>query len=77
MELAELKDRIEKYFKEVDPDELYELALSCGFKQVEEETEGDKSSLQQSKREPIVLPTTLIVLLLRTKNWCLKNSYIS
>ena len=41
MELTELKDRIEKYFKEVDPDELYELALSCGFKQVEEETEND------------------------------------
>lgn len=57
MELTELKDRIEKYFKEVDHDELYELALSCGFKQVEEETENDKSSLQQSKREPIVLPT--------------------
>ncbi len=57
MELTELKDRIEKYFKEVDPDELYELALSCAFKQVEEETGEDKSSLQQSKREPIVLPT--------------------
>ena len=58
MELTELKDRIEKYFKEVDPDELYELALSCGFKQVEEETGEDKSGLQQSMREPIVLPTT-------------------
>ena len=54
----ELKEKIEKYFKEVDPDELYELALSCGFKQVEEETGEDKSSLQQSNREPIVLPTT-------------------
>ena len=58
MELIELKDRIEKYFKEVDPDELYELALSCGFKKVEEETGEDKSGLQQSMREPIVLPTT-------------------
>lgn len=31
--LDEIKDKISKYFDNVDPDELYELALKCGFRE--------------------------------------------
>ena len=34
MKYSDVKDKIKKYFEEVDPDELYDLAISCGFKQV-------------------------------------------
>jgi hypothetical protein len=37
MKLADVKQKIEKYFNEIDPDELYEKALSYGFKEVDKE----------------------------------------
>jgi|GEM_PF-764769 hypothetical protein len=41
MKLADVKDKIEKYFNEIDPDELYEKALSYGFKEVDKEADID------------------------------------
>ena len=41
MKLADVKKSIEKYFKEIDPDELYEKALSYGFKEIDNEAEID------------------------------------
>lgn len=35
MKYSDVKDKIKKYFEEIDPDELYDLAISCGFKQVD------------------------------------------
>ena len=37
MKYSDVKDKIKKYFEEVDPDYLYDLAISCGFKQVNKE----------------------------------------
>ena len=72
MELTELKDRIEKYFKEVDPDELYELVSSKWKKRLER-----TSQAYNNLRESLLCSLLLMGVLLRTKNWCLKNSYIS
>jgi hypothetical protein len=37
MKLADVKERIDKFFRETSSEEIYDLALSCGFEQVEEE----------------------------------------
>ena len=39
MKYSDVKDKIKKYFEEIDPDELYDLAISCGFKQVDKKKE--------------------------------------
>lgn len=39
MKYLDVKDKIKKYFEEIDPDELYDLAISCGFKQVDKKEE--------------------------------------
>lgn len=39
MKYSDVKDKIEKYFREVNPDRLYDLAISCGFKQVDKRVE--------------------------------------
>ena len=39
MKYSDVKDKIKKYFEEIDPDELYDLAISCGFKQVDKKEE--------------------------------------
>ena len=37
MKLADVKERIDKFFRERSSEEIYKLALSYGFEQVEEE----------------------------------------
>ena len=54
MELTELKNKIREYFKEVDPDELYELALSCGFKEIEEEVDENEYIFTEVERKSYV-----------------------
>ena len=39
MKYSDVKDKMKKYFEEIDPDYLYDLAISCGFKQVEKKEE--------------------------------------
>lgn len=39
MKYSDVKDKLKKYFEEIDPDELYDLAISCGFKQVDKKEE--------------------------------------
>ena len=40
MKFSEAKEIIDRYFSQADPEELYNLALSCGFEEVDIE-EGD------------------------------------
>ena len=35
MKYNDVKDKIKDYFEKIDPDELYDLAISCGFKQID------------------------------------------
>jgi hypothetical protein len=50
MKLADVKQKIEKYFNEIDPDELYEKALSYGFKEIDkEETDSFKDIFETPK----------------------------
>lgn len=58
MELTELKNKIREYFKEVDPDELYELALSCGFKEIEEEVDENEYIFTEVERKSYVFKKT-------------------
>lgn len=58
MELTELKNKIREYFKEVDPDELYELALSCGFKEIEEEVYENEYIFTEVERKSYVFKNT-------------------
>ena len=37
MKLADVKERIDKFFRETSSEELYRLSLACGFEQVEED----------------------------------------
>ena len=39
MKLADVKERIDKFFRETSSEEIYDLALSCGFEQVDDEYE--------------------------------------
>lgn len=39
MKLADVKERIDKFFRETSSEELYDLAISCGFKQVDKKEE--------------------------------------
>ena len=58
MELTEVKNKIREYFKEVDPDELYELALSCGFKEIEEEVDENEYIFTEVERKSYVFKNT-------------------
>ena len=35
MKLADVKERIDDFFDNITPEELYNLALSCGFEEVD------------------------------------------
>ena len=37
MKFSEAKEIIDRYFSQADPEELYNLALSCGFEEVDME----------------------------------------
>jgi hypothetical protein len=43
MKLSDVKEQIDIFFNKVDPDDLYEMALSCGFKEVDNDDDYDYS----------------------------------
>lgn len=43
MKLSDVKEQIDNFFNKVDPNELYEMALSCGFKEVDNDDDYDYS----------------------------------
>ena len=43
MKLSDVKEQIDNFFNKLDPDELYEMALSCGFKEVDNDDDCDYS----------------------------------
>lgn len=43
MKLSDVKEQIDNFFNKVDPDELYEMALFCGFKEVDNDDDYDYS----------------------------------
>ena len=49
MKLADVKERIDKFFRETSSEEIYDLALSCGFEQVEEEEELKRGSFDNNE----------------------------
>ena len=49
MKLADVKERIDDFFDNITPEELYNLALSCGFEEVDIE-EGDMEEDDVNRR---------------------------
>ena len=49
MKFSEAKEIIDRYFSQADPEELYNLALSCGFEEVDIE-EGDMEEDDVNRR---------------------------
>lgn len=60
MKLADVKERIDNFFDNITPEELYELSLSYGFKEIAPEINEENISsnpLQPLGTDTIVLPT--------------------
>lgn len=48
MKLADVKERIDNFFDNITPEELYNLALSCGFEEVDiEEVDIEEGDMEE------------------------------
>ena len=48
MKFSEAKEIIDRYFSQADPEELYNLALSCGFEEVDiEEVDIEEGDMEE------------------------------
>ena len=55
MKLLDVKERIDSFFDNITPDELYELSLRYGFKEIKDDDEDNttKNFIKQTSLETI------------------------
>ena len=55
MKLADVKERIDNFFDNITPEELYELSLSYGFKEIAPEI--NEENISSKPLQPLVTDT--------------------
>lgn len=55
MKLADVKERIDNFFDNITPEELYELSLSYGFKEIAPEI--NEENISSKSLQPLVTDT--------------------